>query len=71
MAHGTVKTWLSVLEAGYISWRLPPFHANVSKRLIKTPKLHFLDSGLVCYLLGLRSADQLADHPLRGAIFET
>lgn len=71
VAHGTVKTWLSVLEAGYISWRLPPFHANVSKRLIKTPKLHFLDSGLVCYLLGLRSADQLADHPLRGAIFET
>jgi uncharacterized protein len=71
VTHGTARAWLSVLEAGYVSWRLPPFHANVSKRLIKTPKLHFLDSGLVCYLLGIRSPDQLRDHPLRGAIFET
>lgn len=71
VTHGTAKSWLSVLEAGYVAWRLPPFHVNVSKRLIKTPKLHFLDTGLVCYLLGIRSADQLADHPLRGAIFET
>jgi len=71
VTHGTVKSWLSVLDAGYVAWRLPPFHANVSKRLIKTPKLHFLDSGLVCYLLGIRSANQLGEHPLRGAIFET
>lgn len=71
VTHGTAKAWLSVLDAGYIAWRLPPFHANVTKRLIKAPKLHFLDSGLVCYLLGIRSPDQLADHPLRGAIFET
>jgi predicted AAA+ superfamily ATPase len=71
VTHGTARSWLSVLEAGYVAWRLPPFHANVSKRLIKTPKLHFLDVGLACYLLGIRSADQLADHPLRGAIFET
>jgi uncharacterized protein len=53
------------------AWRLPPFHSNLSKRLVKTPKLHFIDSGLACYLLGMRSADQLRDHPLRGAIFET
>ncbi|MFQ5763288.1 MAG: ATP-binding protein [Rhodospirillales bacterium] len=71
VTHATVKAWLSVLEAGYVAWRLPPFHANVSKRLIKTPKLHFLDSGLVCYLLGIRSPDQLRNHPLRGGVFET
>ena len=71
VTHGTAKSWLSVLEAGYVAWRLPPFHANVSKRLIKTPKLHFVDSGLACYLLGIRSPDQLRDHPLRGAVFET
>ena len=71
ITHATAKSWLSVLEAGYVAWRLPPFHTNVSKRLIKTPKLHFLDSGLVCYLLGIRSPDQLRDHPLRGGVFET
>jgi len=71
VTHATARSWLSVLEAGYVAWRLPPFHANVSKRLIKTPKLHFIDSGLVCYLLGIRSPDQLRDHPLRGGIFET
>ncbi len=71
VTHGTAKAWLSVLEAGYVAWRLPPFHANVSKRLIRTPKLHFVDSGLVCYLLGIRSPGQLRDHPLRGAVFET
>lgn len=71
VTHATAKSWLSVLEAGYVAWRLPPFHANVSKRLIKTPKLHFVDSGLACYLLGIHSPDQLRDHPLRGAVFET
>ncbi|MFQ5766938.1 MAG: ATP-binding protein [Acidobacteriota bacterium] len=71
ITHATAKSWLSVLEAGYVAWRLPPFHANVSKRLIKTPKLHFVDSGLACYLLGIRTPDQLREHPLRGAIFET
>lgn len=71
ITHATAKAWLSVLEAGYVAWRLPPFHANVSKRLVKSPKLHGLDAGLACWLLGIRSATQLADHPLRGAIFET
>ncbi|MHB8763301.1 MAG: ATP-binding protein [Deferrisomatales bacterium] len=71
VTHATAKAWLSVLEASYVAWRLPPFHANLGKRLVKTPKLHFVDTGLVCYLLGIRSADQLRDHPLRGAIFET
>jgi hypothetical protein len=71
VTHNTAKAWLSVLDAGYVAWQLPPLHANVSKRLVKTPKLHFLDTGLACFLLGIRSPQQLADHPLRGAIFET
>lgn len=71
VSHVTARSWLSVLEAGYVAWRLPPFHRNLGKRLVKTPKLHFLDSGLVCYLLGIRSPEQLRDHPLRGAVFET
>lgn len=71
VVHGTVRAWLSVLEAGYIVWRLPPLHANLGKRLIKTPKLHFFDSGMVCWLLGIRSAEHLRHHPLRGAIFES
>ncbi|RMH08540.1 MAG: ATP-binding protein [Nitrospirae bacterium] len=71
ITHATAKSWLSVLETGYVTWRVPPLHANLRKRLIKTPKLHFLDTGLLCYLLGIRSAQQLAYHPLRGAIFET
>lgn len=71
VTHATAKAWLSVLEAGYIAWRLPPFHANLTSRLVKTPKLHFFDTGAICYLLGIRSPAQLREHPLRGAIFET
>ena len=59
------------MEAAYIAWRLPSWHGNLKKRLVKTPKLYFTDTGLVCYLLGIRSAEQLLSHPLRGAIFET
>jgi len=71
VTHATARAWLTVLEAGYIAWRLPPFHANVSSRLVKTPKFHFVDPGLACYLLGITSADQLRTHPLRGFVFET
>lgn len=71
VTHNTARAWLSVLEAGYVGWRFPPFHANVTKRLIRTPKLHFVDTGLVCFLLGIRSADDLRQHPLRGPIFES
>jgi hypothetical protein len=70
ITHNTARSWLSVLEASFVAWRLPPYHANISKRLIKTPKLHFLDTGLVCFLLGIRSAADLRHHPLRGPIFE-
>lgn len=67
----TAKAWLSILETSFLVFRLRPFHANLRKRLVKMPKLYFHDTGLVCWLLGIRSADQLRNHPLRGAIFET
>jgi predicted AAA+ superfamily ATPase len=71
ISQPTAKAWLSVLEASFIVFRLPAFHSNHRKRLVKMPKLHFLDTGLACWLLGIRSADQLRSHPLRGPIFET
>jgi predicted AAA+ superfamily ATPase len=71
VTHNTAKSWLGILEASYIVTRVAPFFRNVGKRLVKTPKLHFLDSGLVCYLLGIRTAQELEAHPLRGAIFES
>jgi hypothetical protein len=71
ITHNTARAWVSVLEASYIVFRLAPLQANVTSRLVKTPKLHFHDSGLLCYLLGIRDPQQLRHHPLRGAIFET
>lgn len=71
MTHSTARGWLSVLEASYIAFRLPPFHANLNKRLVKTPKLYFYDTGLVCNLLGITRPEQVETHPLRGALFET
>lgn len=71
ITHNTAKSWISVLEASYILFLLRPHHENFSKRLIKSPKMYFYDTGLLCWLLGIRSADQLASHPLRGSIFET
>ncbi len=67
----TFRAWLSILMQSYIVFELPPFYNNYSKRLVKSPKLYFYDTGLLCYLLGIESSDQLNDHPLRGAIFET
>jgi predicted AAA+ superfamily ATPase len=71
VAQPTAKAWLSVLETTFLVFRLPPLHANIGKRLTKMPKLHFHDTGLACWLLGIRTAAQLRAHPLRGAIFET
>jgi len=71
ISQPTAKEWLSVLETSFIAFRLPPLHANIRKRLVKMPKLHFYDTGLVCWLLGIREPQQLRNHPLRGAIFET
>jgi len=66
----TIRQWLSVLEASYIIMLLPAFYDNISKRLIKSPKLYFYDTGLACYLLGITSAAQLSRDPLRGMVFE-
>ena len=71
VSQPTAKAWASVLEASFIAFRLPSYHGNVSKRLIKMPKLHFYDTGLACWLLGIRNTAQLDVHPLRGAIFES
>lgn len=70
ITHNTAKAWLSVLEASYLIVRVPPWHANLGKRLIKAPKLYFLDCGLACALLGIHTPRQLAEHPLRGGLFE-
>jgi len=71
ISQPTAKAWLSILETSFMVFRLPAYHANINKRLIKMPKLHFYDTGLVCWLLGIRNIQQLRNHPLRGAIFET
>lgn len=68
--HDTARRWLSVLETGFVVFRLSPYHRNFRKRLTKRPKIYFTDTGLLCWLLGIRSGDTLRDHPLRGAVFE-
>jgi len=71
ITHNTAKAWLSVLEASYLVFLLRPYHVSFNKRLVKAPKLYFYDVGLVCWLLGIQTAQQLAAHPLRGNLFET
>ena len=70
VSHTTARHWLALLEASYIVFRLAPFHANIRKRLVKSPKLYFYDVGLASYLIGIERAGQIATHPLRGALFE-
>lgn len=69
--HNTARSWLSLLEAGFIITLLQPHHENFNKRLIKSPKLYFWDVGLACYLLGIEHPQQVTYHPLVGALFET
>jgi len=71
VAVNTIKAWVSVLEASYLVALLPGWHTSIRKQVARAPKLHFLDSGLACHLLGIRSPAQLATHPLRGALFES
>ncbi len=71
ISHNTARAWLSIMETSYIIHRLPAWHSNIRKQVVKAPKLHFFDSGLVCYLLGIHEPAQLRHHPLRGAIFES
>lgn len=70
VTHPTVRRWISILEASHIVKLLQPWHANLGKRLVKTPKLYFIDTGLASHLLGIEQAHQLKTHPLRGALFE-
>lgn len=66
----TVERWLSALEASYVIYLLKPWYANIGKRLVKTPKLYFYDTGIACSLLGIHTESQLTGHPLRGSLFE-
>jgi len=66
----TVEAWLSVLEASFIIFRLPPYFQNVGKRLIKSPKLYFYDVGIAAHLLGITERSHVSAHPMAGALFE-
>jgi len=71
VSQPTVKRWLSLLETSGIVFLLPPYHENFRKRLVKTPKLYFIDTGVLCFLLSIKTPEELKSHPLYGAIFET
>ncbi|MEA3440238.1 MAG: ATP-binding protein [Chloroflexota bacterium] len=66
----TAKAWISILEASYIVYRIQPYYKNFNKRLVKSPKLYFYDTGLACSLLGLRDENQVNTHFMKGALFE-
>jgi len=70
ISQPTAKSWLSILESSYLVFLLPPYFQNFSKRIVKTSKLYFYDTGLVCYLLGIRSVSDLTDYNLQGSLFE-
>jgi len=70
VSQPTAKSWLSALENSYITFQLQPYYENFSKRVIKSPKLYFYDTGLLCYLLKLNNPDQLLLHPFKGSLFE-
>lgn len=70
ISHTTARTWLTLLEASYIVYVLQPWHTNLSKRQIKSPKLYFYDVGLAAYLLGIENESHVSRHPLRGNLFE-
>lgn len=71
VSHNTARAWLSVLETSFILFSVPPWLRNSRKRVLKAPKLHLVDTGLACHLLGIRTPEQLEVHPLRGALFES
>ncbi len=71
VSHVTARSWLSALEASYLVHRTTPLLRNLGKRVVKAPKLHFVDTGLACWLLGIRSPGELRHHPLRGALMES
>lgn len=66
----TIQSWMGVLQASYIAFLLPPYYKNFQKRVLKTPKLYFYDTGLACSLLRISQPSMLVQHPFRGALFE-
>ena len=66
----TAKAWLGILQTSYIAFQMQPYYANINKRLAKMPKIYFYDTGLLCFLLGITTVEELATHPLRGSVFE-
>lgn len=70
VSSNTITQWLSILEASFVVFTLAPWSANLGKRLVKSPKVYFYDVGLACWLLGIKTVEQLQYHPLRGALFE-
>jgi len=74
LTHPTVKKWLSLLETSGILFALPPYYRNFKKRIVKTPKLYFTDTGLLCFLLSIRKPEELMNHPLlrwlRGGVYD-
>lgn len=70
ISQSTAQAWLNLLQTSYVVHLLQPWHTNTSKRLVKSPKLYFVDVGLAAWLLGIRTAEQLARDPLRGSLFE-
>ena len=70
ISPNTAKTWISILESSYIVYRLQPYYHNFAKRLVKSPKLYFYDTGVACSLLGIRDETQVNLHYLKGALFK-
>lgn len=66
----TIKNWISVLKASFVVFELPPFFENIRKRVVKSPKIYFIDAGLAAFLLGIETANQLYRDPLRGGLYE-
>lgn len=71
ISPSTTEQWLSILETTFVCFRLQPWYANINKRLVKSPKLYFYDTGLASYLMGIDAPNQISTHPLRGSLFET
>ncbi len=70
ISHSTAREWITVLQASYIIYLLPPFYRNIKKRLVKSPKLYFYDVGLACWLCGIENIAHVKNHPLRGHLYE-
>ena len=70
ISPNTAKSWISILETSYIVYRMQPYYRNFNKRLVKSPKLYFYDTGVACSLMGIRDASQVNLHYMKGALFE-